>query len=285
MRPEQDVRGAAATDVPAQGAEEQCAEAPAPKRRGARRVVVAVVIVAVCALVGFGGLVAYAGTDAFCMEACHTPMGGFAGTYDATVGEPTVDKWGNPVDDASAMLATTHRDWNAADCATCHPQDLNRRITQVGWWLTGDYYFPLEEWKTSDMAEYYGTDEDGLCLNENCHNVTRDELREMTNDTRLNPHSNRHGDIACSTCHKAHRASVLQCAGCHDEAELPAGWITPAEADALHTWKDVPEADETEGGEGDESAEADEAEGGEGGGQDAAAEDAAAGDAKGGEQA
>lgn len=226
MRPEQDVRDAAATGVPAQGAEEQRAEAPAPKRRGARRAVVAVVIVAVCALVGFGGLVAYAGTDAFCMEACHTPMGGFADTYDATAGEPDVDKWGNPVDDASSMLATTHRDWNAADCATCHPQDLNRRITQVGWWLTGDYYFPLEEWKTSDMAEYYGTDEDGLCLNENCHNVTRGELREMTNDTRLNPHSNRHGDIACSTCHKAHRASVLQCAGCHAaEDDLGAGHL------------------------------------------------------------
>ena len=76
MRPEQDVRGAAGCPR-ARRRRNSAPKALAPKRRGARRVVVAVVIVAVCALVGFGGLMVYAGTgDAFCMEACHTPMEG-----------------------------------------------------------------------------------------------------------------------------------------------------------------------------------------------------------------
>lgn len=267
MNPEKDEK--AAVDAPDVS---QKASARKPRKWG-RRAVGAVVVVAVVALAGLGGVVAYAGTDSYCTDACHTPMGAYAGTYDATVGEAAVDKWGNEVTDASSMLAAQHRDWNAASCVDCHPQDTNRRLTEIGWWLTGDYYYPLEEWKTADMAEFYGVEEDALCLNEACHNVDRGGLRELTFDTRLNPHSNRHGDLACSTCHKAHRASVMQCAGCHDEAEVPEGWIKPTEEEALRTWKDLPStmdtvssADEADGGEA-QDADAEQQEGGNGDGE------------------
>lgn len=218
------------------GAHQPNGKPRAPKRR--RGVIAGVVVVAVAVLaVGVGAFSAYASSSDYCMSMCHTPLDGYVETYNQDAGVEGTDKWGNVVSNTSSMLATTHRDWNAADCATCHPQDLNRRLTEVGWWLTGDYYYPLEEWKSADMAEHYGVEEDALCLNEACHNMTRDELRAQTNDTRLNPHSNRHGDISCSTCHKAHRASVLQCAGCHDEAEVPSGWLTPSQEESLITWR------------------------------------------------
>ena len=51
----------------------------------------------------------------------------------------------------------------------------------------------------------------------------------------FNPHKAQHGEIECSECHKAHRASVMYCTQCHSEAEVPEGWLTVAEANKLST--------------------------------------------------
>ena len=45
----------------------------------------------------------------------------------------------------------------------------------------------------------------------------------------LNPHQVEHGEMACTDCHKAHRASVNQCSRCHLEAEIPEGWVRATE--------------------------------------------------------
>ncbi len=45
---------------------------------------------------------------------------------------------------------------------------------------------------------------ESFCLNESCHNMTRDELTESTSDMAFNPHVQQHGDIDCGECHKAH---------------------------------------------------------------------------------
>lgn len=199
------------------------------KTKGHKRGITALCIVVVVLLVACGGFIAWVGSPDYCTSCCHTPLGSYVTTTDQNADSTGVDKWGNDVSDTTSMLAVTHRDWNAANCETCHPQDLNRRTSEFFWWVAGDYYYPLEEWSYSDMVDYYGVSSDEMCLNENCHNMTRDDLLALTNNVALNPHSAQHGEIACGSCHKAHRASVMYCAKCHKTAVVPEGWITPDE--------------------------------------------------------
>ncbi|WP_282209016.1 cytochrome c3 family protein [Parvibacter caecicola] len=72
-------------------------------------------------------------------------------------------------------------------------------------------------------------------MNESCHNMTRDELTEKTADCEFNPHAMQHDNYDCSTCHKAHRASIYYCTKCHSETadDLPAGWLTMKDAEKL----------------------------------------------------
>jgi len=63
--------------------------------------------------------------------------------------------------------------------------------------------------------------------------TTRQQLIEATADLSFNHHVAQHGQRECSDCHKVHRASVLVCADCHNEAQLPEGWITPEEENQL----------------------------------------------------
>lgn len=102
-------------------------------------------------------------------------------------------------------------------------------------WVTGNYVYPLEERDTDMLTEARGLDGDEFCLNESCHNLTRDDLVKATSGMEFNPHKAQHGAIECSECHKAHRASVMYCTQCHSEAEVPEGWLTVAEANKLST--------------------------------------------------
>lgn len=65
--------------------------------------------------------------------------------------------------------------------------------------------------------------------------MTREQLIEETSDREFNPHVTQHDNYDCSTCHKAHRASIYYCTKCHAEAadELPAGWLTMKDAEKL----------------------------------------------------
>ena len=105
---------------------------------------------------------------------------------------------------------------------SCHVPTLSEQMSEGINWVTGNYVYPLEERDTDMLTEARGLDGDEFCLNESCHNLTRDDLVKATSGMEFNPH-------------KAHRASVMYCTQCHSEAEVPEGWLTVAEANKLST--------------------------------------------------
>lgn len=220
-----------------------------PKEASAKRKkrgIVAAIVATVAVVAGIG-LFVWHEQPSFCSTICHTPMDGYLDTYDAQAGEPAVDKWGNEVADAQGMLAANHgTEEVGATCMSCHVPTMSEQISEGMAWIAGDYTLVENETRTgggalpersiADLTEARGVAADQFCLNEDCHDVTRDDLTEMTdpgvNELGLplrNPHSWRHGEVACSDCHKAHRASVLTCTECHAEMELPEGWISAQE--------------------------------------------------------
>lgn len=209
-------------------------KAPSKKRRGA---IVAAVVVVVVVVAGAGFWVWHE-QPSFCDAICHSPMDGYVQTLEAEAGEPAVDKWGNEVSDGSAMLASVHGQEADMVCLDCHPAVLEQQVSEGMKWIAGDYYFPLEERDLEDLMEYQpGKEYEQFCLNESCHNMTREELAESTSDLEINPHDDPHATLECSTCHKAHRASVMYCTGCHeDECVVPDGWLTYDEAREMETY-------------------------------------------------
>lgn len=116
----------------------------------------------------------------------------------------------------------------------CHVPTLSELISEGTAWLAGNYGFPLVERTASEFTEASGRQADELCLNESCHNLTRDDLYELTADMgTYNPHWAHHEELECTTCHKAHRASVMYCTQCHAQAEVPEGWLSMAESNNL----------------------------------------------------
>ena len=89
----------------------------------------------------------------------------------------------------------------------------------------------------SDLTEARGIADEEFCLGSGCHDMTREELTELTADRAFNPHDTSHGEVACGTCHKAHRQSVMYCSKCHDAAtaSVPEGWVTFQEAERLES--------------------------------------------------
>lgn len=170
----------------------------------------------------------------FCAAICHTPMDPYVETYDQPLGEAGVDKWGNEVADTSSMLAVAHKA-SGKTCLDCHVPTLGEQMAEGASWVTGGYGVPLQEATLADLGAARGVASDEFCLNESCHNLTRDDLANATAGMTRNPHLAYHGDISCDSCHKAHRASVNYCTQCHADAETPAGWLTSKESADLPT--------------------------------------------------
>ena len=61
----------------------------------------------------------------------------------------------------------------------------------------------------------------------------REDLKAATADLPRNVHIGQHGPVACTECHKAHRASVVYCTQCHSDVEIPDGWLTYQEGNDL----------------------------------------------------
>lgn len=226
---EEETKVEAATEAPA--SDVSTTEEAAPKKKGKKWPIVVGVVVVVLIAAGAGFWVWHE-QPSFCNAICHTPMDPYLPTYEAEPGQAAVDKWGNEVKDASSMLAATHRT-QGKTCMNCHVPTLGEQMSEGMSWVTGNYVNPLEERGLDQLVEARGVEADEFCLNESCHNLTREDLQKATADMEFNPHVAQHGEIECSECHKAHRASVMYCTQCHSEAEVPEGWLSVAEANKL----------------------------------------------------
>lgn len=197
-----------------------------PKKHRRNGIVVGVIVVAFIA-VGVG-MWTWHEQPSFCNAVCHTPMDNFVETYYAQADGSATDKWGNTVSDTSAMMVRAHADADVT-CLDCHVPSMDQQLSEVGEQISGNYEYPLQEQSVKFLLENSGRsgNSDTMCLASGCHDLTRADLTELTADMQRNPHSWQHGEIECDTCHKSHRASVLQCTQCHEdaEAELPDGWV------------------------------------------------------------
>ncbi len=204
----------------------------APKRRG-RRAAVAIGVVAAVLIAAGAGFAVWHEQPGFCGAICHTPMDGYLATYEADPSGAAADKWGNEVADASSMLASTHAGFGKT-CLDCHEPTLAQQMGEGASWVTGGYEFPLAERTLGQLTAEVGKSADEFCLNESCHNLTREDLVERTADMGVyNPHLSHHEELECGTCHKAHRASVMYCSQCHASAVVPEGWLSADEANQL----------------------------------------------------
>lgn len=207
------------------------AETAAPKKSSAKKRVgiVCGVIAVIVAIAGFG-MWTWHDDPSFCGTVCHTPMASYLETYDQKPNTEGVDKYGNPVSNTSAMLAVQHGGMGF-DCLTCHKPTLGQQISEGTTWLTGNYTYPLDERSVAELGEPTGMGSDEMCLNESCHNMTRDDLYNLTADEEnlYNPHWSHHETLDCGTCHKAHGQSVLYCTQCHAQAPVPEGWLSMGE--------------------------------------------------------
>ncbi|MDO4290764.1 MAG: cytochrome c3 family protein [Eggerthellaceae bacterium] len=214
------------------GTERQEGAQPKKRVKGKKKLVVAGVLVAIVVVAG-GGLFVWHEQPSFCAAICHTPMDEYLVTYEQTAGESGTDKYGESVADTSSMLAVTHRASSSeggadAACLDCHVPTIGEQVSEGLNWVSGNYVYPLEERTLSDLVAARGLeDEATFCLNESCHNLTRDDLESLTADMNRNPHSAYHDTQECSDCHKAHRASVNDCASCHPDADTPDSWAKP----------------------------------------------------------
>ncbi len=230
---EEEIKAEASADEAAAAPE----AAPAPKKRKKKLPIILGVVVVVLVAAGDGFWVWHE-QPSFCGAICHTPMDEYLETYEQEADTTGVDKYGNEVTNTSAMLCVSHKvseeeGGAGATCLSCHIPVLSEQISEGINWISGNYTYPLYERTTSDLTEASGTSADEFCLNESCHNITRDDLIEATSYMTRNVHVAQHGTNECTTCHKGHRASVNYCSSCHSDAEIPDGWLTVAEANVL----------------------------------------------------
>lgn len=198
-------------------------------------------IIAVIVVIAGAGMWVWHEQPSFCNAFCHTPMDPYLPTYEAEPGQATHDKWGNEVADGAAMLAATHRantECNAT-CMSCHVPTIGEQVAEFGSFVGGGYNvvdiadegnsqdYSLIERTLDELVAARGLESgDQFCLNEACHNLTRDDLAATTAEYDINPHVAQHEELSCDTCHKAHRASANHCGKCHADAPTPEGWIS-----------------------------------------------------------
>lgn len=147
-------------------------------------------------------------SEAWCAEACHSPMDVYVDTFLST-------------DEGTTALSAVHGRLGAT-CSSCHEWDEVSAREMIEAEESGGFKV-----SKSGYLKIPTDYDESLCLNEACHNMTRQELSEMSEGWAWNVHSDRHGSLECSTCHKAHSESTLTCAQCHEDAQALAeeiGW-------------------------------------------------------------
>ncbi|MDR2109062.1 MAG: hypothetical protein LBP28_06360, partial [Coriobacteriales bacterium] len=137
------------------------------KKRTITIAAVAVAILAICV----GGWVGHE-DPRFC-AICHTPMNNYVEGYYATPGEPTLDRSGKAVADASALLVSTHADAGVT-CLDCHTANVSQQMGELGAWVSGEYNYPLGERTLVELLEgahqpIADAQGSNFCLVEGCH--------------------------------------------------------------------------------------------------------------------
>ncbi|MCI8468072.1 MAG: salivary glue protein Sgs-3 [Eggerthellaceae bacterium] len=220
--------------MPAEGGE-GAPKAPSPQRR--RKTAVVIGVVCAVLVVAGAGFWVWHEQPSFCNAICHAPQDPINATYDGVPGQAGLDKWGNPVADMGDLLVVQHKEAGET-CLSCHEPTLGQQITEGMHWVSGDFEYPLDERSLDDLNHYLQKDDPAsLCLNEGCHNMTRDDLVAATAAMGdRNPHKTfpRHDELSCSDCHKSHRQSVNACSRCHDDVPVPDGWLSADEAAQLN---------------------------------------------------
>ena len=217
----------------------QAASEPAKKKKGKKGKVVAIVV-AVIVVLGIGFSVWHE-QPSFCAAICHTPMDPYYTTYVS--GDE--DALGNQLNstEASSMMSYTHGEAGLT-CMSCHVPTLSEQVSEGVAWISGNYEvagknadgkYYLDSRTMADLTEARGVDQYQFCQNSTCHADTADSESHLAVTESLgsqyNPHNTaRHGEIPCTTCHKAHTQSVNFCTECHASAPVPDGWLTMQEA-------------------------------------------------------
>ncbi len=199
-----------------------------------QRLGIALGCVVVVLVVAGAGFAVWHEQPSFCNAICHSPMDPYLPTYEATPGQSATDKWGNEVEDAGSMLAAVHNQVGKT-CMDCHVPQLDEQMTEGAEWVTGSYDSTLGERTATQLVEARGLENsDEFCMNSSCHPYGRDELEKKTAWMgKINPHTPQHGEQKCTTCHKAHRASVNYCTQCHTDAIVPDGWLSYTDSKLL----------------------------------------------------
>lgn len=224
-------------ETPANTMSEKSRDIEAPtdeptKRKQKKKLPIIISVVAGVLIIACVGFWVWHEQPSFCNSICHTPMNSYYDTYDQDYNTAGTDKWGNEVSNTRSMLAVSHK-LTGSTCLDCHTPQLSEQVSEGMNWITGNYAYPLDERSLENLTEARGISSQEFCLNESCHDITRDDLVELTSDMALNPHAEYHGETECSDCHKAHRASANYCSDCHSNAEIPDGWLTMAESKKL----------------------------------------------------
>lgn len=210
-------------------------ESATPSSKTAKRRKLGITVGVICAIV----IVAGAGfwvwheQPSFCNAICHSPMDPSLETYEGKSGESGVDKWGNFVEDMGTLMVVQHKEDADMVCLDCHVPTIGQQVNEGVHWVGGTYEYPLDERSLADLNAYRNLPSaDEFCLNESCHNMTRDDLARATGGQKYNPHVTiaGHRQLECGDCHKAHRQSVMACTRCHDEAKVPEGWLSADES-------------------------------------------------------
>lgn len=109
-------------------------------------------------------------------------------------------------------------------------------MTEGTEWISGNFDSPLDERTATQLVEARGLGELRRVLHEfelpPLHPRRAGE-EDGVDGQMINPHTPQHGEQKCTTCHKAHRASVNYCTQCHTDAVVPDGWLSYTDSKLL----------------------------------------------------
>lgn len=221
---------------------------PAPKKKGKKKLAIVGVVVVILVAVGVGMMVWHE-QPSFCSTMCHVEQT-YVDNYMQGQDAPGTDKYGNEVSNTNAMMAVLHQKTKATAkpeivCVDCHVPNVVELAHDGMNYVSGNYPLPRDERSASGLQSWDGKTAESFCANENCHvyllgddgQLSYSKLADSTSSRAFNFHEQHHEALTleCTDCHKGHRASVAVCTGCHEheDVQLPDGWLTYQESQAL----------------------------------------------------